>query len=430
MTVQTTLVTQERSFVRHNFTVNVLDGAFFGLALGVASYVTVIPLFVSRLTDSAILIGLIASLHSIGWQFPQLLTSGYVARLTRYKRMVMWMTLHERWPYAALALIALGEASLGRDVSLVLAFILITWMAFGGGFTATAWQSMIAKLMPSSWRGRFYGAQSAAANLMSSGGALLAGVILTAFDSPLDFALCFGLAAVSMLISGSFLGMTREWHTQSRAEAPRQTPREFVSKLLSILRHDVNYRAFLVARSLAQFAALVLAFYTVYAVRHYGMDDATAGVMTGVFLLAQTLGNPLLGWLGDRRGHRLSFALGTIALVVSAALAITAPSLGWFYIVFALAGIAQGALWTTPLALTADFGDETSRPYYIGLANTLVAPATLFGPIVGGWIAERAGFEAAFALAAIIGMAAAVVIALAMRDPRRRSSAARVTTDH
>lgn len=43
--------------LRYNFIVNLLDGGFFGFAMGFASFVTVIPLFVSTMTASAILIG-------------------------------------------------------------------------------------------------------------------------------------------------------------------------------------------------------------------------------------------------------------------------------------------------------------------------------------------------------------------------------------
>jgi len=52
--------------LRYNFFVNLTDGAFFGAALGFASFVTIIPLFVSTLTDSAILIGLIPAIHAMG----------------------------------------------------------------------------------------------------------------------------------------------------------------------------------------------------------------------------------------------------------------------------------------------------------------------------------------------------------------------------
>jgi hypothetical protein len=41
----------KRNF-RLNYIVNLLDGGFFGFALGFASLTTVIPLFVSNMTDS------------------------------------------------------------------------------------------------------------------------------------------------------------------------------------------------------------------------------------------------------------------------------------------------------------------------------------------------------------------------------------------
>jgi len=91
-----------RKHLRYNITVNVLDGSFFGFALGFASYVTVIPLFLSQLTDSAILIGLIPALHSFGWQFPQLFTANWVSRLRRFKPAVLFFTIQERLPFGEL----------------------------------------------------------------------------------------------------------------------------------------------------------------------------------------------------------------------------------------------------------------------------------------------------------------------------------------
>ena len=77
-----------------NFIVNILDGGFFGLALGFASFSTVLPLFVSNLTDSAILIGIIPAIHIVGWQLPQLFTAHRVSLQKRYKPMVMFFTIH------------------------------------------------------------------------------------------------------------------------------------------------------------------------------------------------------------------------------------------------------------------------------------------------------------------------------------------------
>lgn len=407
-----------RQNLRHNFVVNVLDGSFFGLALGLASFVTVIPLFVASMTDSTTLIGLVAALHIIGWQFPQLLTSGLVSRLKRFKPMVLLMTTNERLPFFGLALLALYLPQMDKNLALALTFVLILWHSFGGGFTATAWQSMINKIMPSSHRGTFYGLQSSAANLLLSGGAVASGFILGALAFPGNFALCFLLAGISMMISQAFLAATREPVVEVATPAAQQDPMR--RHLRRILREDGNFRWFLLARFLVQFATMSLAFYTIYAVRTFDMSPETAGFMTGLLALSQTFSSPFIGWLGDRIGHRSLYAFGACLMALSAGIALIAPSIGWLYLAFALAGIVNSTQWATLMALTAEFGTASDRPYYIGLSNTLIAPATLLAPIIGGWLADTSGFSATFLVSILTGLVTAVVIWFIMDDPIKR----------
>ncbi|HLO14798.1 MAG TPA: hypothetical protein VK206_08215, partial [Anaerolineales bacterium] len=82
-----------RKHLRHNITVNMCDGGFFGLAIGFASFSTILPLFVASMTNSATLIGLVPAIHGTGWLFPQLFTASYTSRLRRYKRTVLLMTI-------------------------------------------------------------------------------------------------------------------------------------------------------------------------------------------------------------------------------------------------------------------------------------------------------------------------------------------------
>src|SRR5512135_1892184 len=127
---------EETKNLRLNYVVNLLDGGFFGFGLGFASFSTVIPLFVDKMTDSAILIGLISAVHVMGFQVPQLLMARSVSRLSRYKPMVMWMTIHERMPFLGLALIALFYRQLGSVPAVILTFLMLVWQGFGAGFTA------------------------------------------------------------------------------------------------------------------------------------------------------------------------------------------------------------------------------------------------------------------------------------------------------
>jgi MFS family permease len=400
-----------------NFVVNILDGGFFGLGIGFASFVTIIPLFVNTLTDSAILIGLIPAIHVVGWQLPQIFTAQRVAQQKRYKPLVMFRTVQERLPFLGLAIIAWFMPQIGPKVAVGLTFIMLVWQGLGGGFTATAWQAMIGKIIPGDRWGLFYGFQSSAANLLASGSAVLAGTILERLDTPLDFTLCFIAASIAMGISWIFLNMTREGespHNVSTSETGN-----YWDNLRLILRKDRNFRWFILVRIFSQFGTMGFSFYTVYAVREYGVTEGMAGVLTGVLTVIQMAANPLMGWMGDRWSYRGVMGMGLIAAVFSSMLAWLMPGVVWFYLVFGLAGIANVAVWTIAMAMTLEFGSETERPAYIGLANTLVAPTAIIAPLFGGWLADSAGYQAAFITSAIGGLATLIVIVLKLKDSKK-----------
>jgi MFS family permease len=414
----TTLEESVRKHLKYNVTVNLLDGVFYGMGWGFGSMGTIITLFVSRMTHSSVLIGLIPAIHAVGWQLPQLFMANSVSRLRRYKPMVMWMTIHERLPYLGLALVALFMTSLGNKAALTLTFIILIWQGLGAGVTANGWQSMIAKIIPPDWRGTFFGAQAAWANVLISIAAIAAGYILDKVHDPLNFAICFTLTVIGMGISMVFLGLTREPFDHEKT-IPEYQPSPWKGGL-EILRRDVNFRAFLFVRLLSQFSTMGFAFYIVYGLRRFGMSDLTAGFLTAAVTITQMFANIVMGWLGDRVGHRSMLIVGSIAVTFSSLLAWGAPSLNWMYPVFILSGLANVAYWTIGMAITTEFGNEETRPTYIGLSNTLVAPFTIIAPLLGGWIADIAGFQTTFMVSAVGGLVIAALLFWLVRDPRPR----------
>jgi MFS family permease len=407
-----------RKHLRYNLTANLVDGGFFGLGWGFGSIGTILPLFVSRMTSSALLIGLIPAIHTVGWQFPQLFMANSVSRLRRYKPMVMLMTIHERVPYLGLALVALFLGKLGNTAGLILTFVMLIWQGLGAGFTANAWQSMIAKIIPPDWRGTFFGAQASLANILMSVAAIAAGYILVQLHDPINFSLCFILTAAGMGLSYIAMGLTRE-PVDNEKNIPDRQPSPWKGGL-ELLRRDRNFTAFLVIRQLSQIATMGFAFYIVYGLRRFGMSDLTAGFLTAALTITQTAANAIMGWLGDRVGHRAMLIAGSVAVTLSSLLAWGAPSTGWLYPVFILSGLANVAYWTTGMAITVEFGSEETRPTYIGLSNTLVAPFTIIAPLIGGWIAETAGFQTTFMVSAVGGLVIAALLFWLVRDPRPR----------
>ena len=197
--------------------------------------------------------------------------------------------------------------------------------------------------------------------------------------------------------------------------------RDFRGELVAILRHNINFRWFLVVRVLFQLATMAFAFYTVYAVGHHHVSIVAVGLMTGVYLGAQIVASPVMGWVGDHWGHRVVLQAGALAAVASTVLAVWSPSAEWFYLVFILAGISNVAAWTITMTMTIDFAkDPAERPAYVGLANTLVAPFAILAPLLGGWLADMTSYPAAFIASALGGLLAWLVLRALIRDPRVR----------
>ncbi len=402
-----------RKNLRFNFMVGMFDGGSFGLGMGFASFAAVIPLFVHHLTDSALLIGLVPAIHNMGWQLPQLFTAGWLSRAKQYKPMVLWMTIHERLPYLGLAIVAFFLARFSTSAALVVTFLMLIWQGFGAGLAANPWTSMISKIMPKELHGTFFGTQAAAFNGLAGISAIFAGLILDKVTEPLNYSLCFALTFLCMAVSYMFLALTRE----PDSVPEEQHPLAFWGKSLDILKRDTNFRAFLGVRVLSQFAGMAFAFYVIYAVQRFGMSDAAASIMISILLIGQVILSPLMGRLSDRWSHRNVMSIGAVGAALSAVLAWKADSAGWFYMIFLLEAIAIIAIWTIPLAFSVSFANnEEDRPLYIGMANTIPAPATILAPIIGGWLADAAGFEITFILSAASGLLMAAALWFMVKD--------------
>ena len=406
--------------LRHNTVMNLMDGAFFGFGImGLSSFVTIVPLYLSYLTESTALIGFMAATMHIGWQIPQLLTSNYVSGLRRYKPMALTMTFLERIPYFGMALVALLIPVIGLDLALILTVLLLAWQSLAGGFTATPWQSMISKIMPPHRLGTFFGMQSAFVNLFGAGGALMASWILSQHVFPEAFAILFLLTALTLTLSLVFMALTYEPASEEQDVVERVPWREFVGRLRKILRADANFRWFLIARGLASLSVTVVSFYTIFGIRRYDMSAEFVGSLTSILLVSNTLSSTVIGWVGDRWGHRRLLIFANILTVAAISIALAAPGVNWFYLVFALTGVINSTQWSTIMSITVQFGSVAERPIYIGMANTFIAPVTVFAPIIGGWLADAVSFELIFVIFALAGALSMLVYTFPMRDPRQ-----------
>ena len=406
----------ERHF-RWNFVVNVLDGAFFWLGLSFAAPSTILPLYVSHLTDSRILIGLVAAIVGSGWYLPQLLTVHYVERLPVKKTLVINVGFFtERLPFVLMAVSVFLFAGRAPTVALWAFFITLVWRAVGAGVVAIAWQDMVAKVIPVHYRGRLLGIANFLGTALGLVGSSLAAAILDRYPFPINFGFCMSLTALFILASWVALSLTRE--PPLKSQKPTLSLREYGRYLPIVLRKDRNFAAYLATRIMAVLGHMGIGFVTVYAVQRWHLTDSQAGLYTAVFLGGQAVANLLAGALADRYGHKLVLEISVCLSALSMLIAVMAPSPIWMYTVFATIGAVVAADLLSSIMLPMEFASVEERPTYMGLANTVPGLFSAIAPLIGGWIASCGGYGTLFLAATVLSALSWVILHWLVQEPR------------
>jgi|JI6StandDraft_1071083.scaffolds.fasta_scaffold09149_3 predicted MFS family arabinose efflux permease len=150
------------------------------------------------------------------------------------------------------------------------------------------------------------------------------------------------------------------------------------------------------------------------------MTDAQFGLLTSVFLWVYGLLSPFAGFLADRfnRSRLIVFSLLVWSLLTW--LTGHARSFEELIVVRALMGLSEAAYLPAALALIADYHRGSTRSLATGIHMTGLSVGTGLAGI-GGWVAQRHGWSAAFDVFGLFGIAYAVGLLFVLRDPPRES---------
>ena len=405
----------ERNY-RYNAVVNVLDGTFFWFGASFITARTILPLYVSHFSDSKLLIGLVAMLANTGYLLPQLFTVNWIQRLPRKKVAPVNVGLFtERLPIIMMVPAA-WLATRSPALALVAFFIAYAWFSLGAGVVAVGWQDMIAKIIPLTRRGKFFGITNFGGMATGTLGAAAAAWLLDRYGFPDGYVLCFAAAAILIFISWIFLALTREPVQLNRSPVVSQW--EYWRRLPSILRADPNFRRYLRSQIVIALGGMASGFVAVYAVQRWRLPDGQAGSFTASMLIGQAMFNLLFGALADRKGHKLVLVLSILVGTLAIGLASIAPGPIWFYAVFALIGASAAGFWMSGIMIVFEFSTPEERPTYIGLNNTVTGVVTSLAPMLGGWLAGVLGYQALFIVAFVIGLAGFALLHRSVREPR------------
>lgn len=406
---------------RWNFFWNLGDGVFFWFGLSFISATTILPLYVSKLSNDPLWIALLGVLSAASWYLPQLFTAGGTERLARKKPVVINVGfLTERLPVWFLPLSAL-VAPYSTTLALLIFFVAYAWHGLGAGAVAPAWSDMVARCFPVDRRAWFFGFTAFVGTGIGILGAAFSSWMLVSYPFPYNFVLSFILAAISITISWVSLAFTREPVKQPPAAVTSPPKGASRKKIMLIVRGDHNYRQFLITRFLITMGRMGAGFLTVAAIAHWGVSDATVGFYTAALFLGQTIGTLAAGVIADRKGHKLTLEIGQWASLVAFGAAWLAPSPEWYYPIFFFMGLAGGITTVSSVLSCMEFSHRDHLPTYVGVGNTVSGLGSAVAPIIGGLLALYS-YNLLFAVSAVISAVALALLMFTVREPRRLPS--------
>jgi MFS family permease len=402
----------------HNALALGADYALFLVGLSLISHHTILPAFARHLGAPNVVIGAIPATMTAGWLLPSLFAAGHTESLPRKLPFVLRWTAVERLPPLLLAVVALTVAPSAPGVAVGLMLLLLLVLCGIGGVLMPAWMDIVARVVPTTVRGRFFGISSLLAGLGGLAGSAGTAWVLARWEAPTSFAICFLAAFVCFVASFGAFVLVRE-PEPAAAPTPAVPLGEYLRRVPGLVRRDANLARYLVARAVITVGAMASGFFAVFALNAWEASDRWAAVYTAAFLAGQIVANLALGWLADLAGHRLVLLIGATAMLGANVAALLAASLPAFGVVLALSGIYQAAVSLSGHNVLIEFAPTPGeRPTYVGLGTTAQAPVTVAAPLAAGVLADGLGFPLVFGLAAAGSLAGLVLLGAFVRDPR------------
>lgn len=406
--------------VRHfkgNFFANVMDAGFWFLGDSFVAAYTIMPVFMSTLTESPILIGLIPALEGAGWFLPQLFLARFLEDKKRRLPIVLKLGLLDRIPFLFLAIGTFVIAKVDEGVAVALVLIMYMIKTFSSGLVALPWQELIATVIPVSHRGRYWGSSLILGKLMGIVGAAVTGFLLVNISYPRNYAYMFGLGFICVSISYFFLAMNIEPEIE-RSISPDNRNLNLWGRMGKILGADKNFLKFLLNRGLVFLSFMGLGFITVYGIQQFNLPLSYSAYFTILMLVAEVIGFGVWGYMGDKKGYKIVLELSSLLLALGLLSLLFVESIWTLFLAFGVISLAHSGEYLADQNIAMEFGPEPDRPTYIGMSKTLTGPFLLVAPVIGGGLVNLWGYQSMFFIAMIFSILAFGTIKFFVTEPR------------
>lgn len=416
-----------------NFAAHYIHGMLGMTGFRLFNAPTFLPAYLHLLSGSDFVVGLGQSLQQLGSAVSPVIGATQIEHRKRVMPVSMLMGTLMRVQILG---VALAGFFLGGKTLLfaVLAFLFL--LGLFGGAQQVAFQTLLAKVIPTARRGRLQALRNVTGGAIAAGLAWVAGRYIiqqNLFGNGYGVTFLLAFALTSLGLTALRLLMIEPIPPTVRAKSRLAARlREFPA----LLTQDRHFMFFIVAQVLTTAGRVAAPFYILFAGRSMPMDGATIGVLSLAFLGADTVTNMGWGLSGDRFGFRSTFIGALIVWIAATVLLMNAPAMGAHagaalsvkvLIVMAFFGLgaAQSGFLMSSQTMVLEFGARDDMPMRLALTSTAQGVMSAIGPLFGGVIAHYFGYSTLFTVSIACLAAALIMFLTLIEEPRFRALATR-----
>lgn len=299
--------------------------------------------------------------------------------------------------------------------------------SFADGISGVPWTDIVGKTIDARRRGRLFGTTSTVGGVLAFGAGFLINRLLETprLVFPYNFATVFAIGA--FLIICSYISFAMVVEPVGAVSTHQISLGTYFARMPRLLKGNRAFARLAAVQFLLRCCYLGLPFYVVYGQSRLGFSASFAGILVSAQMAGSILASMVWGYLSDHVGNSWVVRCTALTAVLSPLLAIAAGQMGggsWlavaiYLVLYACLGATFSGLWIGFTNYLLEIAPEAERPSYIGLMNTLMAPAT-FLPLLGGLILTHLPHAWLFAATAVL-TGAGLLLSAGLPEPRSQS---------
>jgi MFS family permease len=404
-----------RANLRRNFGAHLVHGLLGQTGFRLINAPTFIPAYVHLLSGSDLAVGIARGLQSLGMFLSPIL--GATAIEHRRRVLPVGFVVGGLMRVQVLG-IALAGFFLSDTLALWATWLFLLLFGFFLGMQGVIFNFLVSKVVPLEMRGRLLGIRNALAGFVAAAVGVLGGRMIDTGFLGNGYASTFSIAFVLTSLGLVTLAFVREPETPEVREAESVAAR--LRQLPALLRSDPDFTVYFLARALGAMGRMAMPFYVIYAMTRMEIGGEELGLLSLAFVLTNSVGNLLWGVIADRRGFRAVFLGALLVWIAATFLVIDSDTFQQLFLAYAGVGMGLGGFMLSAQNLVLEFGSRRNLPMRIAVANSATELVGAIGPVAGGVISMTVSYVAVFWTAIAFQLGAVVMVALFVRDPRRR----------